>query len=99
MSFPVSGRLRRAAVAALALSFISLASAEIPVYSENLSHIESASRHAEDKLSAGGPVDVDLFTGTVSLSMRDVHVPGNGGLDIVRTVTARWTWGSSWSTP
>jgi hypothetical protein len=80
MSFPVLGRLRRAVVAALALSFASVASAT--VYSETLSHVESASRHAEEKLNAGKPIDVDLFTGTASLNIRDVHVPGNGGLDI-----------------
>jgi len=82
MSFPVLGRLRRAVVTALALSFVAVASADVPVYSETLSHIESASRNAEEKLNAGRPIDVDLFTGTASLSIRDVHVPGNGGLDI-----------------
>jgi hypothetical protein len=82
MSFPLLGRLRAAVVAAFALSWGLLASASIPLYSETLTQVESASRAAEEKLSAGKPVDVDLFTGTASLTSRDVYVPGNGGLDI-----------------
>ena len=62
MSFPLWGRLCSAVVAALALSWGSVASADVPVYSETLTHVESASRHAEEKLSAGKPIDVDLFT-------------------------------------
>jgi RHS repeat-associated protein len=77
------GRLRRAAVAAFALlSWSSVAFADLPIYTESLSQVEAASRHAEEKVNAGKPVEVDLFTGTASLTVRDVHVPGNGGLDI-----------------
>jgi len=89
MSFPLWGRLCSAVVAALALSWGSVASADVRVYSETLTHVESASRHAEEKLSAGKPIDVDLFTGTASLSIRDVHVPGNGSSRCTRSSRRR----------
>jgi hypothetical protein len=82
MSFPWLGRLRAAVVAAFALSWGPFACASVPLYTEAVPQVESASRTAADKLTAGKPVDVDLFTGTASMTSRDVHVPGNGGLDI-----------------